>query len=62
MHAVVAEQVGAGGDIGQVVDGDALDIGAPALDHGAQHQPADAPEPVDGNFHSHGIFLILFSP
>ena len=54
MDAVVAEQVRIRLDAAEVVDRDALDIVAPALDHRAQHQAADAPEPVDGDLHGHG--------
>jgi hypothetical protein len=55
MHAVVAEQVGIRLDRAEVVDRDHLDIVAPALDGGAQHQATDAPEPVDGDLHGHGF-------
>ena len=33
---------------------DDLHVVAPALDGGAQHEAADAPEPVDGDLHRHG--------
>ena len=60
MHAVVAEQVRVGLDAAEIVDGNGLDVGPPALDDGPQHQPPDAAEPVDGDFHSHDMLPSLW--
>jgi len=46
---VVAQQVRIGLDRAQVVDADHLYVVAPGLRRGAQNQPADTAEPVDGN-------------
>ena len=53
MHAVVAEQMRVRLDAAEIVDRDRLDVLAPALDDGAQHQAADASETVDGDLHGH---------
>src|SRR4249920_2015841 len=42
----------------QIVDGDDLDVLSPALDDGAQHQPADTAKTVNGNTNGHDLFLL----
>jgi hypothetical protein len=40
-------------DTAEVINQHGLDIGAAALDHGAQDQSADAAEPINRNFNRH---------
>ena len=47
-RAVVGEQPGEGGGLGEVVDGDDLEV-AVALEQCAQHVASDAAESVDGD-------------
>src|ERR1700761_4357465 len=63
MHAVVVEQVSVGLSTAEVVDRDRRDIVTTALNHGAQHEPADAAKSVDGDLHRHdGIPSVSFGP
>jgi hypothetical protein len=55
VHAVVLQQVRVGRDRPQIVDADDLDLAVPLLVGGAQNEPADAAEPVDGNPYRHGL-------
>ena len=60
MHAIVAQQMGVGLDAAEIVDRDRFDVRAAALHHSAQHQPADAPEPVDRDFDCPCLFSFLW--
>src|SRR4029077_16329473 len=53
--AVVLQEMRVRMDGAEVVDGDALDVLAPALVQRAQHQPPDAAAPVDRNPRSHQL-------
>ena len=59
MHTVIMEQMRVGLGAAQVVDRDRRQVVAAALDHRAQHQPADASESVDGDLHRHGCIPSL---
>ena len=53
MHRVVLQQVGQRGGVGQIVDGHEVDV---LVLHGGAHDvAADAPEPVDADFHCHRL-------
>ena len=53
VHAVALEQLGEGGDVDDVVDGDDVEVGV-ALDRGADDGAADPAEAVDGEASGHG--------
>jgi len=53
VDGIVAQQMGVGFHRTQIVEGDDLDIVAPAFQDGAQHQAADAPESVDRDTNWH---------
>ncbi len=57
MHAVEAQQVRVGFDRSKVVDGNDLDIGAPAFDDCAQDVAADPAKSVNSYFDGHGVLL-----
>ena len=50
---IVAQQVGVGLHVAQVVEGDDGEIGAAGLVNGAQDVAADPPESVDGDANRH---------
>ena len=53
VHRVVAQQVGVGFHVAEIVEGDDGEIGAAGLVNRAQDVAADAPEPVDGDANRH---------
>ena len=53
VHRVVLEQVGERLGIGDVVDGDELEVALIPEDGRAQHVAPDATEPVDAHTHGH---------
>jgi hypothetical protein len=58
VHAVVAEQVGVGLDRPRsLMATTSMSLRPDSID-GAQHQAADAAEPVDGDLHGHGVSLL----
>ena len=57
VDGVVGEQVRERGGVGDVVDGDDLEIGA-ALEGGAQHAPSDAAEAIDADTSRHAVSLV----
>ena len=54
VHGVVLEEVRERLGVGEVVDRDDVEVGAAALEDGAEHEAADAAEPVDANLDGHG--------
>jgi hypothetical protein len=53
MHRIKGEQMGGAADIARrIVDVHQLDAGA--TPQGAEHQPADAAEAIDADFHGQG--------
>ena len=62
VHRIVAEQVGVGLRVAEIVERDHPDLaGAAALVQGAQDVAADASETVDGNLDGHGTSSFLAS-
>ena len=54
VHGVVLEQVTKRRGVGEVVDGDELDVGA-ALDRSADGETTDAAEAIDAHSNSHSV-------
>ena len=53
VHRVVLEQVRQGGGIGEIVDGNEVEVSDALLLGGAKHLAADAAEAVDAYANSH---------
>ena len=53
VDGVVLEEVSERLGVGEIVDRDDVEVGAAALEDGAEHEAADAAEPVDANLEDH---------
>jgi hypothetical protein len=59
MHRVPFQQMSVRLNRAQIVDGDEFEIAPACFIGGAQHQPPDTPEPVDGNPNGHSHFSLV---